>query len=132
MKKTLLLIFTATTILSCKNEDTPSSPSENPSLNKQVLDVEKAFGEIPKFSSPEIQKGVEEWFTAVKESFKELKEKSTEAGNDQEKIKQIGIEMAEKMRPWGEKISQLRSQMTPEDLKKLDEFAESVGKNMAK
>jgi len=85
---------------------------------------------VPTFSSPEIQKEAQEWFSYFSEGMKEAQQKAKLANGDQAKMRQIGKEMGEKFAPWKEKIVALKAKMSAEDKVKFEQYGNKIAQDI--
>lgn len=123
MKK-LLLLFTIVGLIAfvgCKNKAPKSQDKQDvkQEVKDEVKEVVKDAG-IPKFSSPEVTKGVKEWKNFMDEYIKAYEKK------DSKKIQ----ELANKQQEWTQKTQEWASKMTPEDAKKWSDFAQEYSQKM--
>jgi hypothetical protein len=133
VNKIFLSLATVLALSACNNdkkapENAPKNPNTELEANK--VDVDEAMKGMPTFSSPEIQKEAQEWFTYFKEGMKEAQQKAKLANGDQAKMKQIGKEMAEKFAPWKEKIAALKIKMNAEDKVKFEQYGTKIAQDI--
>ena len=130
----LLSLATAAALTACNNnEKTTNETTKKTDTEAQVkkVDVDKAMKGVPTFSTPEIQKEAQAWFTYFSEGMKEAQQKAILANGDQSKMKQIGKEMGEKFAPWKEKIEALKSKMTADDKIKFEQYGTKIAQDIA-
>ncbi|MCX3265101.1 hypothetical protein [Pedobacter agri] len=136
MKTINTILFSLATVVAltaCNNDkkasqDITSKPSSKVEVNK--VDIDKAMKGVPTFSSPEIQKEAQEWFSYFSEGMKEAQQKAKLADGDQAKMRQIGKEMGEKFAPWKEKIVALKAKMTAEDKVKFEQYGNKIAQDI--
>lgn len=135
--KTINTIFfslaIATAITACNNDkkatdDSITKTSSEVEVNK--VDIDKAMKGVPSFSTPEIQKEAQEWFSYFSEGMKEAQQKAKLANGDQAKMRQIGKEMSEKFGPWKEKIVALKAKMNAEDKVKFEQYGTKIAQDI--
>lgn len=135
--KTINTIFlslaTVVALTACNNDkkatdDTTKKTSTEVEVNK--VDVDEAMKGVPTFSTPEIQKEAQEWFSYFNQGMKEAQKKAKLANGDQEKMKQIGKEMAEKFAPWKEKIEALKTKMNAADKTKFEQYGTKIAQDI--
>ncbi|MDQ1143079.1 hypothetical protein [Pedobacter agri] len=129
----LFSLATVVALMACNNDkkasqDITSKTSSKVEVNK--VDIDKAMKGVPTFSSPEIQKEAQEWFSYFSEGMKEAQQKAKLADGDQAKMKQIGKEMGEKFAPWKEKIVALKAKMTAEDKVKFEQYGNKIAQDI--
>lgn len=129
----LFSLATVVALMACNNDkkasqDITSKTSSKVEVNK--VDIDKAMKGVPTFSSPEIQKEAQEWFSYFSEGMKEAQQKAKLADGDQAKMRQIGKEMGEKFAPWKEKIVALKAKMTAEDKVKFEQYGNKIAQDI--
>lgn len=136
MKAINTILFSLATVVAltaCNNDkkasqDITSKTSSKVEVNK--VGIDKAMKGVPTFSSPEIQKEAQEWFSYFSEGMKEAQQKAKLADGDQAKMRQIGKEMGEKFAPWKEKIVALKAKMTAEDKVKFEQYGNKIAQDI--
>ncbi|WP_316848764.1 hypothetical protein [Pedobacter agri] len=136
MKTINTILFSLATVVAltaCNNDkkasqDITSKTSSKVEVNK--VDIDKAMKGVPTFSSPEIQKEAQEWFSYFSEGMKEAQQKAKLANGDQAKMRQIGKEMGEKFASWKEKIVALKAKMTAEDEVKFEQYGNKIAQDI--
>ena len=138
MKTIKTIVYTAAfaiAISACNNTEKnkantteTSTPTVNQSENQ--VNIDEAMEGMPTFSSPEIQKSAEEWFTAFGAGLKEAQQQAGLANGDQAKMKEIAAQMATKFEPWKPKLAKLQADMTAEDKILFDEYGTKISNSI--
>lgn len=129
----LFSLAIATAVTACNNDkkatdDSITKTSSEVEVNK--VDIDKAMKGMPTFSTPEIQKEAQEWFSYFSEGMKAAQQKAKLANGDQAKMRQIGKEMTEKFGPWKEKIVALKTKMNAEDKVKFEQYGTKIARDI--
>ncbi len=83
---------------------------------------------IPRFSSAETQKFVDEYVGFLKNSFKELQ--NSNINGDPEKAKAIAMEQYKKYEPWKAKVQAAVAAMSPEDKALWNSYSEKMARKL--
>ena len=129
MKKFIfpLAVF-AISLTACKQETkveeskpaTEETSSEKPAETEAPASTESASSDLPKFSSPEVQKFAEEYSAFVNESLEASK------SGDATKVQ----ELATKSQEWATKSQEAMAKMTPEDVKLWTDYYTKLSQKM--
>ena len=138
MKTIKTIMYTAAiaiAVSACNNTDKSkddSTQSSTPNLNQseQQVNIDQAMEGMPTFSSPEIQKSAEEWFTAFGAGLKEAQQQAFLADGEQAKMKEIAAQMATKFEPWKPKLAKLQTDMTAEDKILFEEYGNKISNSI--
>jgi len=131
---TIFLSLATVIALTACNDDKTVSTGTTKKTSTEVkatkVDIDKAMKGVPTFSTPEIQKEAQEWFSYLNEGMKEAQQKAKLANGDQTKMKEIGKEMGEKFAPWKEKIEALKVKMNAEDKAKFEQYGAKIAQDI--
>jgi|GEM_PF-1115044 len=133
IKTIFLSLATVVALTACNNDkkttdDTTKKTSTEVEVKK--VDIDEAMKGMPTFSTPEIQKEAQEWFSYFNQGMKEAQKKAKLANGDQVKMKEIGKEMAEKFAPWKEKIESLKAKMSADDKVKFEQYGTKIAQDI--
>ncbi|RZJ92498.1 MAG: hypothetical protein EOO20_01645 [Chryseobacterium sp.] len=129
----LFSLATVVAVTACNNNEKATNGTTEKAISKvevNKVDVDKGMKGVPTFSTPEIQKEAQEWFTYFSEGMKEAQQKATLANGDQAEMRQIGKEMGGKFAPWKEKIVALKSKMNAEDKVKFEQYGNKIAQDI--
>ena len=126
----LLSLATAVALTACNNDKKATDDTLKKKTTEVEVNIDEAMKGVPRFSTPEIQKEAQEWFSYFSEGMKEAQQKAKLANGDQAKMKQIGKEMGEKFAPWKEKIVVLKAKMNAEDKIKFDQYGTKIAQDI--
>ena len=138
MKTIKTIIYTAAIAIAfsaCNNSEksktiTTGSTTSTVNQSENQVNIDEAMVGMPEFSSPEIQKAAQEWFSAFGAGLKEAQQKAVIANGDESKIKEIANEMATKFEPWKPKLEKLQADMTAEDKRLFDEYGNKISNSI--
>jgi len=126
----LLSLATAVALTACNNDKKATDDTLKKKTTEVEVNIDEAMKGVPRFSTPEIQKEAQEWFSYFSEGMKEAQQKAKLANGDQAKMKQIGKEMGEKFAPWKEKIEALKTKMNAEDKIKFEQYGTKIAQDL--
>lgn len=138
MIKTLLpFVAVAAILLSCgqtenkpatQNKNNPDSLTASTSQQTNTVDLDQAMDSIPRFSSTETQKFVDEYVGFLKNSFKELQ--NSNINGDPEKAKALAMEQYKKYEPWKAKVQAAIAAMSPADKALWNSYSEKMARKL--
>ncbi|MFL9835701.1 hypothetical protein [Chryseobacterium terrae] len=129
MKKLIFpLAVIAISLTACKKETkaedskpaTEEVASDKPATEEVPASTESASSDLPKFSSPEVQKFAEEYSAYVNESIEASK------SGDAAKVQALSAKAQE----WATKTQEATAKMTPEDVKLWTDYYTKLSQKM--